>query len=70
MTDEERGKMTAAMESMTRERATKAIERLKDTIADRKAIEAQEMAEAAAEADPAEYGADVDTSFPESTLAL
>ena len=70
VTDEERGKMTAAMESMTRERATKAIERLKDTIADRKAIEAQEMAEAAAEADPAEYGADVDTSFPESTLAL
>lgn len=70
VTDEERKKMTAAMETMTRERATKAIERLTEEIADRKAIEAQEMAEAAAEADPAEYGADVDTSFPESTLAL
>lgn len=53
VTDEEREKMTAAMETMTRERATKAIERLKATVAERKAIEAAEAAEAeyAAEAD-------------------
>lgn len=53
VTDEEREKMTAAMEAMTRERATKAIERLKATVAERKAIEAAEAAEAeyAAEAD-------------------
>lgn len=70
VTDEEREKMTAAMETMTRERATKAIERLKATVAERKAIEAQEMVEATAEAEAAEYGAEVDTSFPEGTLAL
>lgn len=53
VTDEERAKMTVAMETMTRERATKAIERLKATVAERKAIEAAEAAEAeyAAEAD-------------------